>query len=143
MAGPVRIVLIDANGQRRQSTAAALRAEGCDVAEAQTAEEGLETAKASAGLVIVDLSLPGLDMGALAELAKRRSSPAVADAARLAKIAHDLRTPLNAIMGWAQLLKYGDLDEQATREAYDIIERSAQAQAEQISNLAPPTSSAN
>jgi signal transduction histidine kinase len=134
MAEPVRIVLIDSDGERRKSTAAALRANGCEVVEVQTAEEVVQVAEDGANLVIADLNLPGLDIGALAALVKRLPS-APADTARLAKIAHDLRTPLNAIMGWAQLLKYGDLDDQATREAYDIIERSAQSQAELISGL--------
>jgi signal transduction histidine kinase len=135
MAGPVRIVLIDSNGERRRATAAALRAEGCEVAEAQTVDEGRQAAEAGANFLIADMNLSGLDSSTLAALAKRLASVPTADAARLAKIAHDLRTPLNAIMGWAQLLKYGDLDEQATREAYDIIERSGQAQAELISSL--------
>jgi signal transduction histidine kinase len=137
MAEPVRIVVIDANVERRQSTAAALRAEGCEVAEFQTAAE-IQAAEAGANLVIADMNLPGLDVPALAALAKRLATKPGADAKRVAKIAHDLRTPLNAIMGWAQLLKYGDLDEPATREAYDIIERSAQAQADLISTFAQP-----
>jgi PAS domain S-box-containing protein len=47
----------------------------------------------------------------------------------LATLSHELRTPLNAIMGWAHLLKNGDLDEAGRMRAAEVIARNAGAQA--------------
>ena len=53
----------------------------------------------------------------------------------LATLSHELRTPLNAILGWATMLKAGQVKgEQATR-AVEVIARNAQAQAEMIEDL--------
>ncbi len=53
----------------------------------------------------------------------------------LATLSHELRTPLNAIMGWASLLKTGQLDEQTSAQAIDTIERNARVQAQLIEDL--------
>lgn len=53
----------------------------------------------------------------------------------LATISHELRTPLNAILGWARLLRIGQLEEQAAIKALETIERSAKAQAHLIDDL--------
>lgn len=53
----------------------------------------------------------------------------------LATLSHEIRTPLNAILGWAQLLRSGDLDEIASAKALEIIERNAQAQGRVIEDL--------
>jgi two-component system, chemotaxis family, CheB/CheR fusion protein len=53
----------------------------------------------------------------------------------LATVSHELRTPLNAIMGWAHMLNRGSLDEKTTARAVEIIERSARAQNQLISDL--------
>jgi signal transduction histidine kinase len=53
----------------------------------------------------------------------------------LATLSHELRTPLNAILGWAQLLRSGELDEAARRQAVETIERNAKAQAQLIEDL--------
>jgi len=53
----------------------------------------------------------------------------------LATISHELRTPLTAIVGWATLLRSGDLDANATARAADIIYRNAHSQTQLISDL--------
>jgi signal transduction histidine kinase len=53
----------------------------------------------------------------------------------LATLSHELRTPLNAILGWAQLLKAGQMDEEARGQAVETIERNARAQAQLIEDL--------
>ena len=53
----------------------------------------------------------------------------------LATISHELRTPLNAILGWAHLMRSGQLDESSARKALDTIERNARAQAQLIDDL--------
>jgi PAS domain S-box-containing protein len=53
----------------------------------------------------------------------------------LATISHELRTPLTAIVGWAQILRAGDLAEEDREKALATIERNARAQAQLISDL--------
>lgn len=48
----------------------------------------------------------------------------------LATVSHELRTPLNAILGWATMLKRGNLEAETARNALEIIERNAKAQVE-------------
>lgn len=79
---------------------------------------------------------------ALAELVLReREARAEAEEANQAKdaflatVSHELRTPLNAILGWAQLLRQGQLDEEQQGSAIETIERNAKAQSRLISDL--------
>lgn len=53
----------------------------------------------------------------------------------LATVSHELRTPLNAILGWASMLNRGNLEEANVRNALEIIERNAKAQAEIIGDI--------
>jgi signal transduction histidine kinase/DNA-binding response OmpR family regulator len=53
----------------------------------------------------------------------------------LATLSHELRTPLNAMLGWTQLLRTGDLDEQTSAQALEIIERNTKSQAQLIEDL--------
>jgi len=53
----------------------------------------------------------------------------------LATISHELRTPLTAIVGWATLLRSGDLDATAAARAAEIIYRNAHSQTQLISDL--------
>ncbi|MFL6275766.1 MAG: MASE1 domain-containing protein [Blastocatellia bacterium] len=53
----------------------------------------------------------------------------------LATISHELRTPLNSMMGWAQLLRQGNLDEPNVGRGLETIERNARAQAQLIDDL--------
>jgi PAS domain S-box-containing protein len=53
----------------------------------------------------------------------------------LATLSHELRTPLNAIVGWAHLLRSGELDPTASQRAIETIERNAKAQTQLISDI--------
>jgi signal transduction histidine kinase/ActR/RegA family two-component response regulator len=53
----------------------------------------------------------------------------------LATISHELRTPLSAILGWARMLRMGQLSKENAVKALDTIERNARAQAQLIDDL--------
>ncbi|NJO80324.1 MAG: PAS domain S-box protein [Cyanobacteria bacterium RM1_2_2] len=53
----------------------------------------------------------------------------------LAVVSHELRSPLNPILGWAKLLRTGQLNPQKTERALEVIERNAQMQAQLINDL--------
>ncbi|HEU4931843.1 MAG TPA: PAS domain S-box protein [Pyrinomonadaceae bacterium] len=53
----------------------------------------------------------------------------------LATISHELRTPLSAILGWARMLRLGQLSPSDTSKALDTIERNARAQAQLVDDL--------
>ena len=53
----------------------------------------------------------------------------------LATISHELRTPLSAILGWARMLRLGQLSTENATKALDTIERNARAQAQLVDDL--------
>lgn len=53
----------------------------------------------------------------------------------LATVSHELRTPLNAIVGWARLLRSGQLDAGHLAHAFEVIERNAWAQKQIIEDM--------
>jgi PAS domain S-box-containing protein len=53
----------------------------------------------------------------------------------LATISHELRTPLSAILGWARMLRLGQLSPDNSAKALDTIERNARAQAQLVDDL--------
>ena len=53
----------------------------------------------------------------------------------LATISHELRTPLSAILGWARMLRLGQLSDEHAAKALDTIERNARAQAQLVDDL--------
>ena len=53
----------------------------------------------------------------------------------LALLSHELRTPLTAILGWSKLLAEGDLDDEASKRALEVIVRNARAQSNLIDDL--------
>ncbi len=53
----------------------------------------------------------------------------------LATLSHELRTPLTAILGWAQMLKAGNLEKSRAEKALETIERNARAQTQLIDDL--------
>jgi signal transduction histidine kinase/response regulator RpfG family c-di-GMP phosphodiesterase len=52
----------------------------------------------------------------------------------LSTLSHELRTPLNAILGWTQLLRMEDLNEEASH-GLEVIERNVRAQTKLIEDL--------
>jgi PAS domain S-box-containing protein len=53
----------------------------------------------------------------------------------LAALSHELRTPLTAIVGWATLLRTGNLDEKGRERALETIERNARVEAQLTSDI--------
>jgi PAS domain S-box-containing protein len=53
----------------------------------------------------------------------------------LATLSHELRTPLTSILGWATLIRTGDVEEGNFDRAIETIERNARAQARLIDDL--------
>jgi signal transduction histidine kinase len=53
----------------------------------------------------------------------------------LAMTSHELRTPLNAILGWAKLMRTGQLDASGYFRAIETIERNAHAQGKLIEDI--------
>jgi PAS domain S-box-containing protein len=71
---------------------------------------------------------------------QRRTAEELREANRLkdeflATVSHELRTPLTAILGWAHLLRAGQLDEKNAAGALETIERNARAQSQLIDDL--------
>ncbi|MEG4282057.1 chemotaxis protein CheB [Microcoleus sp. A006_D1] len=53
----------------------------------------------------------------------------------LANLSHELRNPLTPILGWAQMLRSGQLKGAAVTTALEVIERSARAQSQLIEDM--------
>ena len=53
----------------------------------------------------------------------------------VALLSHELRTPLSAIVGWAHMLRTGDLDAVTQRRAIETIDRNAKAQNQLIEDI--------
>ncbi|HEX8353955.1 MAG TPA: response regulator [Pyrinomonadaceae bacterium] len=74
-------------------------------------------------------------------LVRERAARAEAEAANRAKdeflatLSHELRTPLTAILGWAHLMRSGNLPAGTSAGALETIERNARAQSQLIDDL--------
>lgn len=76
------------------------------------------------------------DLLAFTERARREAEAANrAKDEFLATVSHELRTPLSPILAWARMLRDGVLDDARRAHAYEVIERSARAQAQLIEDL--------
>ncbi len=53
----------------------------------------------------------------------------------LATVSHELRTPLNAILGWARVLRSGNLAPEKAERALEVIERNSLTQVQLIEDL--------
>ena len=72
--------------------------------------------------------------------ARRKRAQRAEEASRardefLATLSHELRTPLTAIMGWAHLLRTGNLDEASRERALETIERNAHLEAQLTADI--------
>jgi signal transduction histidine kinase/ActR/RegA family two-component response regulator len=74
-------------------------------------------------------------------LDRERHARAEAEAANrikdefLATLSHELRTPLSSILGWANLLRAGNVDAPSSAQGLEVIERNAQNQRQLIDDL--------
>ena len=74
-------------------------------------------------------------------LVRERAARAEAEAANRAKdeflatLSHELRTPLTSILGWAHLLRSGNLPDGTSAGALETIERNARAQSQLVDDL--------
>jgi len=79
----------------------------------------------------------GIIDSAIANIAKEKRNAEEASAAKsifLANMSHEIRTPLNGIIGFTELLKNSDLDEEK-REFVDVIEKSSENLLAIINNI--------
>jgi signal transduction histidine kinase len=53
----------------------------------------------------------------------------------MATVSHELKTPLNSILGWARMLKAGDLDDDQARKALETIIKNSETQNRLIEDL--------
>lgn len=77
---------------------------------------------------------------ALLLVREREARKAAEDADRLkdeflATLSHELRTPLTSVLGWASLIRSGEIDESNHAVAMETIERNARLQARLIDDL--------
>jgi signal transduction histidine kinase len=75
---------------------------------------------------------------ARAEASEARARAEEANRAKdefLATTSHELRTPLNAILGWARMLREGDVPPEHHQKGLEVIERNARVQVKLIEDL--------
>jgi signal transduction histidine kinase len=96
-----------------------------DITDRRKAEEEMRKAKEEAER----RSLQAQEARLQAEAASRMKDQF------LATLSHELRTPLNSILGWAQILRSGDLEAEGVRRGLETIERSSRVQAQLIDDL--------
>ncbi|HEU4406291.1 MAG TPA: response regulator [Polyangiaceae bacterium] len=53
----------------------------------------------------------------------------------LAVVSHELRSPLNAVIGWAKLLRSGEIGPEKYARAFEVIETNAELQAKLVDDL--------
>jgi signal transduction histidine kinase/ActR/RegA family two-component response regulator len=85
-------------------------------------------------LVVSAVRAQGLATQAETSRAEAASANHLKDEA-MALVSHELRTPLNAILGWARLLRVGQLDPPSTIAAIETVERNAKALARVVDDL--------
>ena len=94
-----------------QGVATEVQASGIDITDRKRAEEALEESEASL-----------------------RNANRMKDEF-LATLSHELRTPLNAVLGWAHMLRNGNLTPAIMERALDSIERNAKVQTQLVDDL--------
>jgi PAS domain S-box-containing protein len=103
-----------------------------DITERKRVEEALKRAKEQS---------EAADRERLELLDSEREARAEAERANrtkdefLATLSHELRTPLNAVIGWAKILRLGNVGGQELAQGLETIERNASVQAQIIDDL--------
>src|SRR5580700_1380258 len=103
-----------------------------DISERKKAEEALKKAMEEAAVANRE-RLQLLDSEREARSQAERASRMKDEF--LATLSHELRTPLNAVLGWANILRHGNLQGEELEQGLDIIERNARVQARIIEDL--------
>jgi len=125
------IVVIENN--RRRSAERALTVANQEL-EGKLAERTLELQAANAKLIASASEREEL----LAKEQQARREAEIANRLRdefMATVSHELRTPLNSILGWARLLKTGQLEARQTSKAIQTIIKNSESQNRLIEDL--------
>ena len=125
------IVVIENN--RRRSAERALTVANQEL-EGKVAERTLELQAANANLIASASEREEL----LAKEQEARREAEIANRLRdefMATVSHELRTPLNSILGWARLLKTGQLEARQTSKAIQTIIKNSESQNRLIEDL--------
>jgi len=127
----------DANGHR----AAAVALVGILIATALLAMTGLSVRREIHKQLKGEERLREAEEAKTLLLARAQEARAQAETANrmkdefLAVVSHELRSPLNAMLGWARVLRSGDVDQQTHDHAVQVIEQSATVQSRLIEDL--------
>jgi signal transduction histidine kinase/ActR/RegA family two-component response regulator len=103
------------------------------------AERDLETEKERLALALAEMTR--LEQARNQLLEREQAARASAEQANrlkdefLAIVSHELRTPLNAVLGWGDMLRRGNLDDERRTRAIGAIHENAQRQARLIDEL--------
>lgn len=116
----------------------AVRKDGSEV----PVEIGLSPIRTTDGTFVVS-AITDITQRRRATEAESQARRAAEDANRakdefLAMLSHELRNPLSSILGWAPILRTGQMPIERAGHALEVIERNARVEAEALSSYWPP-----